>query len=81
MISSLPVNQMGKWQAEKDKLKKLYKWGTWETDSFTLCGVRYLQKKDFSVITDQQDFTRKSSTDEFSLPKIVQDEREVQTRC
>ena len=43
-----------KWQTEKDKLKKLYKWGKWEVDAFTLCGVRYLQKKDFPIVMDQQ---------------------------
>ena len=59
----------GKWQAEKDKLKKLYKWGKWESDSFTLCGVRYLQKKDYSIVMDQQEFTRQLSTAEFNLPK------------
>ena len=58
-----------KWQNEKEKLRKLYKWGKWETDSFTLCGVRYVQKKDYSVKMDQQEFTSKLSTAEFNLPK------------
>ena len=66
---SLLEHPMEKWQAEQDKLKKLYKWGTWESDSFTLCGVRYLQKKDYSIVMDQQEFTRKLSTAEFNLPK------------
>ena len=58
-----------KWQNEREKLRKLYKWGKWETDSFTLCGVRYVQKKDYSVKMDQQEFTSKLSTAEFNLPK------------
>ena len=47
----------------------LYKWGKWETNSFTLCGVRYLQKSDYSVMMDQQDFTRNLYKAEFNLPK------------
>ena len=43
--------------------------GKWEADSFTLCGVRYLQKKDYSIVMAQQEFTRKLSTAEFTLPK------------
>ena len=58
-----------KWQTAKAKLKGLYKWGKWESDSFTLCGVRYRQKRDYSVEMDQQEFTRKLSTTEFHLPK------------
>ena len=58
-----------KWQIEKDRLKKLYKWGKWETDTFTLCGVRYVQKKDYSVKMDQQEFTAKLTTAEMNLPK------------
>ena len=67
---SLLETQWEKWQAEKDKLKKLYKWGKWESDSFTLCGVRYLQKKDYAIVMDQQEFTRQLSTAEFNVPKI-----------
>ena len=58
-----------KWQIEKDKLKKLYKWGQWETDTVTLCGVRYVQKNDYSVKMDQQEFTAKLTTAEMNLPK------------
>ena len=43
--------------------------GKWDSDSFTLCGVRYHQKRDFSVQMDQQEFTRKLTTTEFNLPK------------
>ena len=43
--------------------------GKWETVSYTLCGVRYVQKKDYSVKMDQQEFTSKLSTAEFNLPK------------
>ena len=53
----------------KDSLKSLYKWGRWESNSFTLCGVRYQQKLDYSVKMDQQDFTRKLYNAEFNLPK------------
>ena len=35
-----------RWKAAKASLVGLYKWGKWETNSFTLCGVRYLQKSD-----------------------------------
>ena len=37
------------WQTERDKLRKLYKWGNWETDTSTLCGVKYTQRKDIPV--------------------------------
>ena len=37
--------------------------------SFTLCGVRYVQKNDYSVKMDQQEFTAKLSTAEFNRPK------------
>merc|ERR1712155_465283 len=53
----------------KRKLENLYKWGKWETDSFTLCGVHYRQKQDYSVTMNQQEFTTKLSTAEHSLPK------------
>ena len=43
-----------KWQIEKEKVKKLYKWGKWESGTFTLCGVRYLHEYDYSVKMDQQ---------------------------
>ena len=43
--------------------------GKWETNSFTLCGVRYLQKSDYSVQMDQQDFTRKLHSADFHIPK------------
>ena len=43
--------------------------GKWEQHSFTLCRVRYLQKSDYSVQMDQQDFTRKLYQAEFNLPK------------
>ena len=47
----------------------LYKWGKWQTNSFTLCGVRYLQKGDYSVMMDQQEFSRNLYNAEFNLPK------------
>ena len=34
-----------KWTQAKEKIRKLYKWGKWEMNSFTLCGVRYHQKR------------------------------------
>ena len=43
--------------------------GTWESDSFTLCGVHYVQKQDYSVKVDQREFTTKLSTAERNLPK------------
>ena len=57
-----------KWQNERGT-KEVIQMGKWETDSFTLCGVRYVQKKDYSVKMDQQEFTSKLSTAEFNLPK------------
>ena len=47
----------------------MYKWGKWESDSFTLCGVHYVQKQDYSVKMDQREFTTKLSTAENNLPK------------
>ena len=67
IIAGKPNGKSGK--LKKDKWKKKDKWGKWEADSFTLCGVRYLQKKDYSIVMDQQGFTRKLSTAEFNLPK------------
>ena len=58
-----------RWRKAKESLQKLYKWGKWETNSFTLCGVRYLQKSDYSVRMDQQDFTRKLFSADFNIPK------------
>ena len=58
-----------RWRKAKEKLKGLYKWGKWERDSFTLCGVRYLQKSDYSVQMDQQDFVRKLHQADFQVPK------------
>ena len=53
----------------KRQIEETVQMGKWESDSFTLCGVRYLQKKDYSIVMDQQEFTRKLSTAEFNLPK------------
>ena len=47
----------------------MYKWGKWESDSFTLCGVHYVQKQDYSVKMDQREFTTKLTTAENNLPK------------
>ena len=58
-----------RWKKAKAALVNLYKWGKWETNSFTLCGVRYLQKSDYSIQMDQQDFTRKLYHAEFNLPR------------
>ena len=58
-----------RWRKAKEALTNLYKWGKWETRSFTLCGVRYLQKNDYSVMMDQQEFTRKLHHAEFNVPK------------
>ena len=41
-----------RWRKVKENLKKLYKWGKWQVNTFTLCGVHYIQKSDYSVITD-----------------------------
>ena len=60
----------GKMASRERKVEEIVQMGKWETDSFTLCGVRYLQKKDFSVKMDQQEFIRELSTAEFNLPKI-----------
>ena len=51
------------------KLMNLYKWGKWESGTFTLCGVRYVQKHDGSIVMDQREFTAKLSQAEFNLPK------------
>ena len=60
-----------RWKAAKGKLVGLYKWGKLQTSSFTLCGVRYLQTNDYSVVLDQQEFTRNIDKAEFHLPKSV----------
>ena len=44
-----------RWRKAKEDLKKLHKWETWESNTFTLCGVGYLQKSDYSVQMGQQD--------------------------
>ena len=43
--------------------------GKWESKSFTLCGVRYHQKQDYSIRLDQQDFTRKLNQADFNVPR------------
>ena len=43
--------------------------GKWETDVFTLCGVEYTQKKDFSATMEQQELVSKLSTADFNLPR------------
>ena len=58
-----------RWKTAKRKIFDLYKWGKWESKTFTLCGVRYLQKDDYSVVMDQQEFTRKLFNADFHLPK------------
>ena len=58
-----------RWKAAKGKLVGLYKWGKWQTNSFSLCGVRYLHKNDYPVVMDQQEFTRNLYKAEFNLPK------------
>ena len=65
----LPGNHTTNMANEQDKVKKLYKWGKWETDTCTMCGVKYTQKKDFSVTMDHQDFVSKLSTTDFNLPR------------
>ncbi len=59
-----------RWRVAKENLKNLYKWGKWQTTSFTLCGVRYLQKSDYSVQMDQQEFTRQLFNADFMFPRI-----------
>ena len=41
IIAGNPKNR--KWQDARQKLMNLYKWGKWESSTFTLCGVRYVQ--------------------------------------
>ena len=53
----------------KRKPEEALQMGKWETNSFTLCGVRYLQKNDYSIQMDQQDFTRKLFSADFKIPK------------
>ena len=67
IIGGKPTGQ--KWKKEKEKIENLYNWGKRESDSFTLCGVHYRQKQDYSVTMNQQEFTTKLSTAEHSLPK------------
>ena len=43
--------------------------GTWQTKSFSLCGVCYLQKNDYSVVLYQREFTRNPHKAEFYIPK------------
>ena len=67
IIAGNPKNR--KWQDARQKLMNLYKWGKWESGTFTLCGVRYVQKHDGSIVMDQREFTAKLSQAEFNLPK------------
>ena len=38
------------------RIKGHFSWGSWESGSFTQCGVRITQRSDFSVVLDQHDF-------------------------
>ena len=58
-----------KWKAAKPKLKMTLQTGKWETNPFTLYGVRYQQKNGYSVVLDQQEFTPQMSTAELHVPK------------
>ena len=58
-----------RWRKAKENLTKLYTWGKWQTNSFTLCGVHYLQQSDYSVILGQREFTRNLYKAEFDVPK------------
>ena len=53
-------------------IERIVQVGKWETNTFTLCGVRYFQKNDYSVKMDQQGFTRKLFNAEFNLPRNLQ---------
>ena len=44
----------GKVASRKRQIEEIVQMGKWGSDSFTLCGVQYHQKKDFSVQMDQQ---------------------------
>ena len=41
----------------KEELKSLYTWGSWDTHSFKLCGVQYLQDSDCSIQLTQKEYT------------------------
>ena len=45
LIAGAEGNQ--EWEQCLEELKALYRWGKWERDNFTLCGVRYRQYKDY----------------------------------
>ena len=58
------------WQVEKKKLVSLYNWGKWEKGTFNLCGVRYRQQRDGSVIMDQTEYTSAlKEADDYKLPQ------------
>ena len=52
----------------KKKLEEAYRWGKWESDTFTFAGCRISQKKDASVCIDQTEYTEKW-IEEMSIPK------------
>ena len=39
-----------------NKIRSHFSWGSWETSSFTQCGVRITQHADFSITLDQEEF-------------------------
>ena len=59
-----------KLQIEKDKLKRLYKWGNGNLTRLRFAASDICKKKDYSIVMDQQEFTRKLSAAEFNLPNI-----------
>ena len=38
------------------RIREHFSWGSWESSSFTQCGVRITQHSDFSITLDQQEF-------------------------
>ena len=52
----------------KKDLKALYNWGKWERNTFTLCGVKYHQYKDFTIRLDQEEYVKEIANNDFELP-------------
>ena len=46
----------------RQRVLDLYTWGKWQTSRFTLCGVEFVQKQDFSIQMTQHDFTHDMTT-------------------
>eukprot|EP00974_Lingulodinium_polyedra_P056130 5397260-Lingulodinium_polyedra.AAC.1 len=44
------------WKACRERIKKEFKWGEWESGEFSQCGVDVMQAADMSIEIKQQDY-------------------------